>query len=462
MWSEELKQVIDPATILAADDAIQLHSYDTWPLATKWRKQGKQPYKPDVVVRATDVEQISRLLQWASEKRIPVTPWGAGSSVTGAPLPVKGGIALDLTAMNTIQAIDETNLLVRVQAGIMGNELEKALNERGYTLNHSPQSLSRSTVGGWIATRATGQFSSRWGSIEDLLLGFTVVLPTGEIVELRSRPRAAVGPDLRHVFIGAEGTMGVVTEATLKIFPIAEHRIFQAAAFTTVEAGVQTMREMMRDGLRPFVVRYYDEDESRHAMKDPAFEQCVMFFGVEGKQRIAEAEYQAVVDICADNGGILLGAEPVEAWMARRFDFSTVENLLATTGGYAETIEVAHFWDGILDTYYALKKALAPCGDEVLGHFSHVYPQGSSLYIILLGQVDDDEQAEARILKIWEVAMRICLDRGAAISHHHGVGLARHPYVQADLGSSFLLLERLKAAFDPAGIMNPGKLGLED
>jgi alkyldihydroxyacetonephosphate synthase len=254
--------------------------------------------------------------------------------------------------------------------------------------------------------------------------------------------------------------MGVITEATLKIFPVAESRIFQAVAFDTIEAGVHAMRELMRAGLRPFLVRFYDHDESRHAMKDHEFAQCAMFLGVEAMKRIAEAEYQAAIDICAANGGTPLGAEPVEAWMERRFDFSTVENLLATTGGYAETIEVAHFWDGILDTYHALKKALAPCANEVLGHFSHVYPQGSSLYMILLGQMDTDDEAEARILKIWEVAMYVCLEQGAAISHHHGVGLARHPYVQADLGSSFLLLERLKAAFDPKGIMNPGKLGL--
>jgi alkyldihydroxyacetonephosphate synthase len=460
MWIDELKRVIEPDTILLADNEIQLHSYDTWPLATKWRKQGKQPYKPDIVVRATETDQVSRLLSWANEKGIPITPWGAGSSVTGAPLPVRGGIALDLTAMNQIEAIDEINLIVKVQAGVMGGDLEGALNARGYTLNHSPQSLHRSTVGGWIATRASGQFSSRWGSIEDLLLGFTVVLPGGEIVELRSMPRAAVGPDLRHVFVGAEGTIGVVTNATLKIFPMAEHRLLETVAFDSVEAGVYAMREIMRAGLRPFLVRFYDEDESRHAMKDNEFKRCAMFLGVEGVRRVAEAEYAVLTAICTVNGGTLLGSAPVEAWMARRFDFSTVENLLARTGGFAETIELAHFWDGILDTYHALKTALAPCADEVLGHFSHTYAQGSSLYMILLGQADDDHEAEARIMNIWEIAMRVCLEKGAAISHHHGVGLARQPYVRADLGTGFLLLERLKAAFDPKGIMNPGKLGL--
>jgi alkyldihydroxyacetonephosphate synthase len=146
--------------------------------------------------------------------------------------------------------------------------------------------------------------------------------------------------------------------------------------------------------------------------------------------------------------------------MDRRFDFSAVENLLATAGGLAETIEVAHFWDQILETYLALKGALTPYADEVLGHFSHVYPQGTSLYLILLGRAEDDAAAEARLRTIWEVAMKVALERGAAISHHHGIGLARLPYIEEALGTGMLALRRVKAALDPEDVMNPGKLGL--
>lgn len=460
MWIDELKRLPGAGEILTDDADIEQHSYDTWPLATKWRNQGKQPYRPDAIIRANSAGQISKILRWASDNRVPVTPWGLGSSVTGAPLPVKRGIVFDMAAMRRIEMLDETDLLVKVQAGKLGSELEAELNARGYTLNHSPQSLNRSTVGGWLATRATGQFSSRWGSIEDLVLGFTVVLPTGEIVEIRSMPRGAVGPDLRHLFIGAEGTMGIITDVTLKIFPLAAKRILETVAFETVESGVDAMRSIMRAGLRPFLLRFYDQDESRHAMQDKTFSKCAMFLGSEGVPAVAEAEYTAMLDLCRARGGTVLGAAPAEAWMARRFDFSTVENLLNRAGGVAETIETAHFWGSILDTYRALKTALAPYADEVLCHFSHAYPQGTSLYVILLGQAADDAEAEARLLTIWQTAMRVCLEQGAVISHHHGVGLARAAYVRDDLGSSMALLERVKAAFDPAGIMNPGKLGL--
>ena len=459
-WIDELKALIGADAVLVDEETIDLHSYDAWPVASKWKNQGKRPFAPDVVVQAHSAEQVSKLLHWANEKNVPVTPWGGGSSVTGQGLPSKGGIVLDTMNMDKVIALSDESLMVKVQAGKYGHKLEEELNARGYTLNHSPQSLDRSTVGGWVATRAMGQFSSRYGGIEDLVMAYTVVLPTGEIIETMNTPRAAVGPDLRHVFMGAEGTMGVITDVTLKIFPISEFRLFEAVTFDSVEAGVTVMRQFMRQGLRPFLVRFYDVVEARHAMQDKTFEKCVMFLGFEGVQTVALAEYAAIMDLCAAEGGEKIGPAPVKAWMGRRFDFSTVENLLAENGGLAETIEIAHFWDGILETYYELKEALAPYAAEVLGHFSHVYPQGTSLYVILLGKDTDDATAEANLLEVWDVAMRICVKNGAAISHHHGSGLARLPYVADALGSSMPVLQKIKAVLDPNDIMNPGKLGL--
>jgi alkyldihydroxyacetonephosphate synthase len=307
-----------------------------------------------------------------------------------------------------------------------------------------------------------GQFSSRYGGIEDLVVAFTVVLPTGEVIETMNVPRAAVGPDLRHLFMGAEGTMGVITDVTVKIFPIAPFRIYEAITFDSIEAGINVMQKIIRLGLRPFLVRLYDIDEARHAMQVKSFSKCVMFLGFEGPKSVAIAEHKVVMNLCAAEGGEKIGPQPVQSWMESRFDFSTVEDLLAESGGLAETIEVAHFWDGILETYYELKQALAPYADEVLGHFSHIYPQGTSLYIILLGKDVDDAAAESKLIEVWDTAMEICLKNGAAISHHHGAGLARLPYVQESLGSSMQALQKVKKALDPANIMNPGKLGLND
>ncbi len=459
-WVAQLAEMIGEGVVFSDDASVIAHTYDAWPVAAKWRSQGKRATQPDVVVRPTHVEQICRLLPWATTHGIPVTPWGLGSSVTGAPLPTRGGISLDLSALTRVHWIDERGLMVKVEAGKLGIELERELNRRGFTLNHSPQSLDRSSVGGWVSTRASGQFSSRYGSIEDLVVALTAVLPTGEVVATPFAPRAALGPDLRHVFMGAEGTMGVVTDVTLKIFPVAEHRILEALRFPDVAAGLGAMQAMFQKGLRPFLVRFYDEDESRHAMGDATFDGCAMFLGVEGLPALAEAEFEVALALCEGFGGERLGPQAAEAWWARRFDFSTVENLLAKSGGLAETIEVAHFWGEILDTYHALKTALAPYAAEVLGHFSHAYPQGTSLYIILLGEAADDAEAEARILQAWQTAMAVCLQTGATLSHHHGVGLARLPYIEQGLGSGHIVLERIKEALDSGHIMNPGKLGL--
>lgn len=459
-WTDDLIALIGSDAVMVDSEAIDSHCYDTWPLSTKWKNQGKRLFVPDVVVFASSTEQVSKILEWASRTNVSVTPWGGGSSVTGQPLATRGGIMLDTSSMDRVIALDEESLIVTVQAGKFGHKLENELNQRGYTLNHSPQSLDRSTVGGWISTRATGQFSSRYGGIEDLTVAFTVVLPTGEIIETINVPRAAVGPDLRHVFMGAEGTLGIVTEARLKIFPVAEFRIFEAVTFTSLEAGLTVMRKIMRFGIKPLVVRFYDFEESRHVMLDKSFAKCVMFLGFEGLEAIALAEYEAVMDLCVAEAGEKIGSAPVDAWMARRFSFSAIEKLLAEPGGLAETIEIAHFWDGILETYYELKKALAFFSDEVLGHFSHVYPQGVSLYVILLGKVVDDATAEAKLLEVWDTVMRICLKNGAALSHHHGSGLARMPYMAEGLGSSMIVLQKIKNAVDPAGIMNPDKLGL--
>jgi alkyldihydroxyacetonephosphate synthase len=246
---------------------------------------------------------------------------------------------------------------------------------------------------------------------------------------------------------------------TLKLFPLPELRLLEALHFEAVAEGVGAMREITRAGLRPFLLRFYDEDEARYAMVDPAFDGCAMFVGVEGLARVAPAEFDATLEICERQGGHRLGPAAVEAWMDRRFDFSAVENVLLAPGGLAETIEIAGFWDQILDTYTAMKGALAPYAREVLGHFSHVYPQGTSLYLILLGQVADDAAAEELLSRIWEAAMRAALEHGAAISHHHGIGLVRLSYLEEALGTGFPLLQRVISSLDPNGVMNPGKLG---
>ncbi len=462
-WLGALKATVDPTRVSVRPDELAAHGCDSWPVAIKVRQQARTDFHPEAVVYPVEVDEVSDLLRWAASTGVPVTPWGRGSAVTGSPLPLSGGISLDLSRMDRILDLNDQDLTVTVEAGVRGDVLEGHLQERGFALKHSPQSLHLSTVGGWVSTLATGQFSSRYGGIEDLVVSLTVVLPDGEVIETLTAPRAALGPDLKRLFIGAEGTLGVVATVTLRIFPSGDHRIHEAVAVPSVQAGLEVMRRIMRAGLRPFLVRLYDPEEARHAMRDEDLSSCVLFLGFEGEGRVARAEYEVAMDICSDVGGERLGPSPVEAWMGRRFDFSVIEDILGEAAGVAETIEVANFWSRIHETYSELKRELAPFAEEVLGHFSHVYTQGTSLYIILLGSARDERSAgdaEATLRAIWEVANRVALRTGAVTAHHHGAGIARSDVIEENLGSSMAVLRRIKESLDPGAILCPGKLGL--
>lgn len=460
MLVDRLAAAVDPERVVTDPAALVATSHDTWPVSTKWARQDRHPYQADVVVRAVSEADVVAVLRVAEETGVAVTTRALGSSVTGQPLPTRGGIVLDVSGLTGPHEVDEIDMTVTAPAGVNGGELEDALNSAGWTTRFSPQSLHRSSVGGWLATLATGQFSSRYGGVEDLVVGYRVVLADGEVAALTASPRAAMGPDLRQVFLGSEGTLGVITQVTLKIFPLPAAQHLQAFRVPDVASGLAVLRDQAALGLRPSLLRLYDADEAPHAMADPAFVGTVLFVGTEGEAGVAAAEMAALQALATARGAVRLGPEPVAAWLERRFDFSAVEERLATTGGYAETIEVAHTWRYIECLYADVRKALEPLADEVLVHFSHVYPQGTSMYVIVFGQAPDDAAASARLATIWSTTMQVCLDHRAELSHHHGGGLARSPYSRRSLGSAHRVLRRLKHALDPDGLLNPGKLGL--
>ncbi len=448
-----------PDAVDVSEAALNERSFDWWPVMAKSRQQGHLLHRPDVVALPTSIDEIASVVAWANEARVPVTARGLGSSVVGGPLATRGGVSLDLTRMTKVLKVDTENMLVTVQAGKNGGELEDELAAQGLTLGHSPQSLYRSTVGGWIATRATGQFSSKFGGIEDLAAGFTAVMADGSIARFGPWPRMAVGPDLRQLVIGSEGCLCVVAEVTLKCFPVPQAQAFETITFPDLPGGLKAMRTLMQARLRPSLLRFYDVAEARHAMKESSFASPVMFLGCEGASKVVDAELGAALDVCRGEGGQPIGPAGATAWMARRFDFSAIERVLERPGGVAETIEISNHWSSIARTYEAMTTRLAPFATEVLGHFSHAYTDGISLYVILLGEATDAAQAEARLREIWRVAMQAALETGATVSHHHGSGLARSAYVAAGLGSAWPVMVKLKQALDPHAILNPGKLG---
>jgi len=441
-------------------DVLDAYSHDSWPLQTKLAMTGRHEFRPDIVVFATQTQDVVQVIKAAETNSIPVTTRGLGSSVTGQPLPLRGGVVLDVSGIKGIPEISETDLTVTVGAGWKGGELENVLRAQGLTLGNSPQSLHRSTVGGWVATRESGQMSSMYGGIEDLVLGIEVVLADGTVCSLGSNPRAAMGPDLSSVFIGSEGTLGVITRVTMRVSKMPQHSLKEAFTFTDLSSALDFIRELAQSETRPALVRLYDEDEAQHLLGDDNYRGFLSLIETRGPAEIVDATHNWYRKLALGKGGVSNGTEPVETWVAKRYNFTAIEKLLATPGGYAETIEVAHSWNHISGLYDALKQALASCADHVYGHFSHIYPQGTSLYMILLGQAKNDDEAIAKLQEIWRVAMEVSIQKGAVLSHHHGAGLARLPYIQDSLGSGHVVLEKIKEGLDPTGLLNPGKLGL--
>jgi alkyldihydroxyacetonephosphate synthase len=446
---------------LISRDPLTLRQYagDAWPLQAKRRRAGDVLSPPAAVFLPRGTDDVAVMVNWARNHDVALVARGAGSSVTGAAIPGEGTIVVDVSSMNRIVGFDSKSGHVHVECGVLGGALEEYLSERDRTTWFSPQSLLRSTVGGWIATAATGQFSTRFGDISDLVSQMTVVLASGEIVRLGNSPRGAVGPDLANLIIGSEGAFGIVTEAWLRTYPAEPLTGLVTYGLPSVEAGLNAVREIMQSGVRPALVRLYDADEASTLAVPQPPPPAVLLLGFVGPHEIAAAEKRSVQLVLEAAHGADLGAEAVAQWMAGRYDFSAIESLLDSEGGYAETIEVAGTWAQISVIYFSMKDALRPIVDQVFGHFSHAYSDGISLYLIVRGNVGDDRDAVKILERVWDSAMETALETGAVISHHHGIGRVRAAYLERYLGAGAMgLLTTLKRGFDPTTLFHPGSL----
>jgi len=430
------------------------HSRDWWPRLIPGVAAGRVDNWPGAVVKATSADDVSATLRVASEHHISVTPQGGRSSVVGGATPERGAIALDLTGLSRVLEIDDVSGTARVEAGVFGPDLEVALSPHGFTVGHFPQSFDLATVGGWIASRGAGQYSNRYGTIEDLVRGMTVVLANGNVLHLGGRgPREAVGPDLTRLFIGSEGTLGVITEATLVVRRRASYERRRAYSFATFGEGLDACRRILQRDARPAVLRLYDEVES---MRHFDLGECALIVLDEGDPALVDATIAIVEDEC---GGARTHDESlVERWLERRNDVSALAPLWER-GLVVDTIEVAGSWS-ILETLHERVTKTLRALEEILVvsvHQSHAYVDGACLYFTFAAQPSDPETFYRHA---WDVAMADVMSAGGAVSHHHGVGRNRARFVAGALGGALPLLEGVKALLDPLGIMNPGVLGL--
>ncbi len=455
-----LRRVLGAEGVRWDEQTLTDHAHDTWCLSLLRLQRGLLTERPACVVTPRSADQVAAVVQYAARERVPVVPFGGGSGVCGGILPPAGSIVVDLRRMDQLIELNETALVARVQAGMMGERFEAALNARGYSMGNYPQSIGVSTVGGWVATRAAGQASTRYGSIEDMLLGLDVVLPSGAIVHIKAPPRRSAGPDLRHLFLGAEGTLGIVTELAVRIFPLPESRRLLCFSFPDFDAGLEAIRSIMRAGWKPPVLRLYDGTETaRHFGQWAKDDVCFLLVISEGPAALTGVESEACHAACVGHGGEPVGDQPVEHWLKERNNVPGFEPFLEK-GFVLDTIEVAANWDRIHELYREVLAAIGTVKDLVVvsGHSSHSYPQGTNIYFTFVARPENPADAETAYRACWARAMEATLRCGGTIAHHHGIGRVRLDWMAAEHGPGLDVLRAIKRALDPQGIMNPGVL----
>jgi len=442
----------DAATVAEA-------SRDWWPLAMAWALDGQVAGLASVVVRPEEPDEVAAVLAIADEARVPVTAAAGRSGVCGASVPLFGGIVLDLTGLSGIVAVDATSLVLDVRAGTFGTALEDELRAaHGMTLGHWPQSIDLSTVGGWLACRSAGQFSNRYGKIEDLVAGLDVVLADGTRITTGGAPRQAVGPDLNQLFVGSEGTLGVITGARLRLHRAPTHFAKSAWAFATFADGLELLRRVAQRGTMPAVLRLYDATEADRSYKTG--DAHLLLVHDEGDEATVEMPARFVAEEARSLGAQPMDASLVDQWLEHRNDVSALEALISR-GFVVDTMEIAGRWRDLPRIYDATVAAIASVDGTLAAsaHQSHSYLDGGCLYFTFAGKVDPAER-DRYYRAVWDAGQGAVLRAGGALSHHHGVGLNRARFVRAALGPAFDTLVALKRALDPQGILNPGKLGL--
>jgi alkyldihydroxyacetonephosphate synthase len=436
-------------------------SRDWWPLAMAWATEGQVAGLAGAVARPSDAEQVAAVLAVCNEARLPVTAAGGRSGVCGASVPVHGGVVLDLTALAGIADVDATSLVLDVRAGTFGDLLERDLRaDHGATLGHWPQSVALSTVGGWLACRSAGQLSGRYGKIEDIVLGLDVALADGRRITTGGWPRAAVGPDLTQLFVGSEGTLGIITGARLRLHPAPRHERRGAWLLATFEDGLDVMRRIVQRGATPAVLRLYDAAEADRTYHTGS--KALLLALDEGDPELVDTVMEVVAEECLRSASPARRADAglVEQWLEHRNDVAALE-ALTSKGFTVDTMEVSASWTALPSVYRATLDALLAVEGTIAAsaHQSHSYPSGGCLYFTFAGQVGADDR-DSYYRTLWDAGQGAVLANGGALSHHHGVGLNRARFMREALGPALDVLVSTKRALDPRGILNPGKLGL--
>ena len=435
-------------------------------------RSGDLPEAPDAVVLPGSADEVAAVLRVCSDAGIAVVPFGGGTSVVGGVAPLRGTfsavVSLDLSRLDALLAVDEEALTATFQPGLLGPAAEALLNARGLTLGHFPQSYEYATIGGYAATRSSGQASTGYGRFDEMVLGLVVQTPAGEL-RLGRGAATAAGPDLRGLMVGSEGAFGVITEVTLRVRRLPAVKRYEGFFFRSWADGVAAMRAMEQAGVAPDVARLSDPDETRVqlALSGASRVQrsylrarratCIAVFGWEGTADAVSLRRKASLSVV--RGAIGVGTSAGDRWEHGRYDGPYLRDDLLDAGVLVETLETSARWSALLDTHAAVRAALAEAlpGAIVMCHVSHLYRQGASLYFTVIGR------QSAEPVKQWQQAKDAACDAivaaGATITHHHAVGTDHRAWMTDEVGPLGVeVLRSVKALLDPTGILNPGKL----
>lgn len=421
----------------------------------------------DFVVHPETTADVSEVIRIANVHCVPVTPQCGGAQGSGSTLPLFGGIVMDVKSLKKVIDIDTENHTVTTQTGLIGAELEAILNSEGFTLNHLPQSLHVSGIGGFLSARSAGVLSTKYGKITEMVLGMEVVLPTGEVMRTKAVPNSAAGPNFNYLFMGAEGTLGVITEATLRIRPLPETRRFQALLFEDLEVALNASRLIMRRGLWPAAMRISDELETVYFHHRESGSQMTLMF--DGFEELCDLELKEAMKIAKDLKAEDLGEGPAKEWWEQKrfsiaFPSSTHPLFAKPTPGHIRIsgcIDSAGTFDYLFKVQRGLKEIVEGMNMFLAAHFSHFYPTGGMIYPTFLSEMEKGPDVAKTYNEVWRRGIELSHSLGGTINHHHGIGLNLGRFMKLELGENGMeAFRKIKMALDPNCIMNPGKLGL--
>ncbi len=469
---DALRDLLGTAYVLTDDATRRLRTRGKSTPDLLKARRGDLADAPDVVVRPQTHDEVAAVLGLAVEHRWAVVPFGGGTSVTGGLVARREGyagcVSLDLIRMKQLLSVDRISMTATLEPGLRGPEAEALLAAEGLTLGHYPQSFEYASIGGFAATRSSGQSSAGYGRFDSLVVALRVATPRGELILGRS-PANAAGPDLRQLILGSEGAFGVITEVTVRVRPKPAEKVYEGWRWDSFEAGAEAMRTLAQGGLLPTVLRLSDEAETAINLARPdavgseGSGGCLMIVGYEGEPDPVAARRAEVTSVLEGLGGECAGAEPGRAWAEGRFHGPYLRDSLLDEGVLVETLETATWWSNRHALYAAVKQALESAlgeGTIVLCHVSHVYETGCSLYftVAAAGGADDEATLE-RWSRAKAAASEAIVAAGATITHHHAIGTDHQPWLADEIGElGISVLRAVKADLDPTGVLNPGVL----